>query len=249
MVVGKILVYNENEMFGNILNERIRLDAASMIPELSCNNLRFGGAYYSSYVIPDVYSQKINIKNGRLFYANRSSTYNCDEVYLEDYFDIEFTLPPLPPRVYEVRIGFSRTTAKNFVVTIPEKLCQIYIDGKVEGLPFDIEYLNQFPGRYESPTGYVADSGTYDNGLENDKLMRHKGWMKAPVSFIGIEKKPARDSKYHIRKIINKKMFYAGKHKIRFRIVSEYDSNLSLDYFEFVPLHIITDPTKPEDRH
>ena len=73
--------------------------------------------------------------------------------------------------------------------------------------------------------------------------------MKAPVSFIGIEKKPARDSKYYIRKIINKKMFYAGKHKIRFRIVSEYDSNLSLDYFEFVPLHIITDPTKPEDRY
>ena len=250
--IDKILVYNEDEMFGNILNERIRLDVASIIPELSCNNIRFNSTEYiiGGNVIPDVYSQKINIKNGCLYYVNRSSTYNCDEVYLEDYFDIEFTLPPLPPRVYEVRIGFSQYGAGiSNVVTIPERLCQIYIDGKVEGLPFDIQYLNIYPGRYKSPTGYVADSETYDNGLENDKLMRHKGWMKAPVSFIGIEKKPARDSKYHIRKIINKKMFYAGKHKIRFRIVSKYDSDICLDYIEFVPLHIINDPTKPEDRH
>ena len=248
--IDKILVYNEDEMFGNILNERIRIDAASMIPELSCNNLRFGGAYYSSYVIPNVYSEKINIKNGTIYYVSNVRMYNNDYLTLDDYFDIEFTLPPLPPRVYEVRIGFSQHGwGTSYVVTIHERLCQIYIDGKVEGLPFDIEYLNISPGRYKSPTGYVADSETYDNGLENDKLMRHKGWMKAPVSFLGIEKKPARDSKYHIRKIINKKMFYAGKHKIRFRIVSEYGSKLPLDYFEVVPLHIITDPTKPEDRY
>ena len=248
--IDKILVYNENEMFGNILNERIRLDAASMIPELSCNNLRFGGAYYSSYVIPNVYSEKINIKNGTIYYVSNVRMYNNDYLTLDDYFDIEFTLPPLPPRVYEVRIGFSQHGwGTSYVVAIPERLCQIYIDGKVEGLPFDIEYLNISPGRYKSPTGYVADSETYDNGLENDKLMRHKGWMKAPVVFNGHDGQPARSTEHYIRKIITKKHFDNGKHTIRFRIVSKYDSAICLDYIEFVPLHIINDPTKPEDRH
>ncbi|MBR5511621.1 MAG: fasciclin domain-containing protein [Bacteroidaceae bacterium] len=248
--IDKILVYNENEMFGNILNERIRLDAASMIPELSCNNLRFGGAYYSSYVIPNVYSEKINIKNGTIYYVSNVRMYNNDYLTLDDYFDIEFTLPPLPPRVYEVRIGFSQHGwGTSDVVTIPERLCQIYIDGKVQGVPFDIQYLNKSPGRYESPTGYVADSETYDNGLENDKNMRHKGWMKAPDVFNVRDGQPARSTEHYIRKIITKKHFDNGKHTIRFRIVSKYGADMCLDYIEFVPLHIINDPTKPEDRH
>ena len=248
--IDKILVYNEDEMFGNILNERIRIDAASMIPELSCNNLRFGGAYYSSYVIPNVYSEKINIKNGTIYYVSNVRMYNNDYLTLDDYFDIEFTLPPLPPRVYEVRIGFSQHGwGTSDVVEIPERLCQIYIDGKVQGVPFDIQYLNKSPGRTESPTGYIADSETYDNGLENDKNMRNKGWMKAPVIFNGHDGQPARSTEHYIRKIITKKHFDEGKHTIRFRIVSKYDSDICFDYIEFVPLHIINDPTKPEDRH
>ena len=100
--IDKILIYNEDEMYGNILNERIRIDAASLIPELACNNIRFSGSLYRD-IIPDVYSEKINIKNGTLYYVSRTSTYNGDNLILDDYFDIEFTLPPLPPRVYEVQ--------------------------------------------------------------------------------------------------------------------------------------------------
>ncbi|MBR5150251.1 MAG: fasciclin domain-containing protein, partial [Bacteroidaceae bacterium] len=39
--IDKILVYNEEEMAGNILNERMRIDIVSLLPELSCNNIRF----------------------------------------------------------------------------------------------------------------------------------------------------------------------------------------------------------------
>ena len=247
--IDKILVYNEDEMFGNILNERIRIDAANLIPELSCNNLRFNISNYRLTNIPNVYSEKINIKNGTLYYYSwRTSTYNDDYLVLDDHFDIEFTLPPLPPYVYEVRVGFSQYNAANSdVVKIPERLCQIYIDGKPEGVPFDISYLDSSPGRKESPTGYIPDRETFDNGLENDKTMRLLGWMKAPVTFY-FRELPARNSKNYIRKIITRKYFNRGKHKIRFRIVSNYDSNMNLDYIEFVPLHIINDPTKPEDR-
>ena len=246
--IDKILVYNEDEMFGNILNERIRIDAASLMPELSCNNIRFGSNHYN---IPNVYSNKINIKKGTLISANgHTGMYNNDAIILDNFFDIEFSLPPLPPRVYEVRIGFlqsGRFTSN--VISVPEKLCQIYIDGKVEGLPFDINFLDISLSRSEPPTGYVPDWETYDNGLENDKNMRLKGWMKAPVTFHLGEQKPARDYEGCIRKIITQKYFGQGEHKIRLRIVSRYDTYMNFDYVEFVPLHIITDPLKPEDRH
>jgi len=244
--IDKILIYNEDEMYGNILNERIRIDAASLIPELACNNIRFNGSLY--HIIPDVYSEKINIKNGTLYYDSRVSAYNNDNLTLDDFFDIEFTLPPLPPHVYEVRIGFSQhTSATSDVVTIPARLCQIYIDGKPEGVPFEICYLNSSVG-YKIQTGYIADRETFDNGMENDKHMRIIGWMKAPVTFY-FREFPARHSRNYIRKIITRKHFNTGKHKIRFRIVSNYDSDLFLDYIEFVPLKIISDPMKPEDRH
>jgi len=247
--IDKILVYNEDEMFGNILNERIRIDVASLIPELSCNNLRFNGSIIRN-IIPDVYSEKINIKNGTLYYlCNSFGSYNLDKFILDDYFDVEFTLPPLPPHIYEVRVGFSQTSAATSdVVTLPEKLCQIYIDGKPEGVPFNIYYLDRCPGRMESQTGYIADLETFDNGLANDKNMRLIGWMKAPVTFY-FRELPARNFEYFIRKIITRKHFNTGKHKIRFRIVGNYDSDLDLDYIEFVPLNIISDPSKPEDRH
>jgi hypothetical protein len=84
--------------------------------------------------------------------------------------------------------------------------------------------------------------------MENDKHMRYFGWMKAPVTFYGLHGLPARHDKNYIRKIITRKHFNTGKHKIRFRIVSNSESDLFLDYIEFVPLKIINDPTKPEDR-
>ena len=38
--IDKILIYNEDEMAGNILNERLRFDFTTLLPELSCNNIR-----------------------------------------------------------------------------------------------------------------------------------------------------------------------------------------------------------------
>ena len=38
--IDRILIYNEDEMVGNILNERRRFDIATLLPELSCNKLR-----------------------------------------------------------------------------------------------------------------------------------------------------------------------------------------------------------------
>ena len=52
---------------------------------------------------------------------------------------------------------------------------------------------------------------------------------------------------------IAKKYFTEGEHWLRFRYIGELgiqeDYTNTFDYIELVPLHIINDPTKPEDRH
>ena len=84
--------------------------------------------------------------------------------------------------------------------------------------------------------------------------------MKAPDSYCSYYYSylPARDAPLYMRKIITREHLTDGEHWLRFRNLSEdaygLENNYNvayylLDYIEIVPLHIISDPTKPEDRH
>ncbi|MBQ8736013.1 MAG: fasciclin domain-containing protein [Bacteroidaceae bacterium] len=231
--IDKILIYNEDEMFGNILNERIRIDFYSLIPELSCNNIRYKlGTVYN---MPKNYSKTVNIKNGGIKLVTfNPGTYNVDNISLGGLFDVEFSLPQLPPRVYEVRLGFTNAHA------VFNQHVQVYIDGTISGSPFDANC---------NMTGRVEDEYTSDNGVENDKHMRSLRWMKAPVIFNDAKGIPSRHNNSSIRRIIATHYFGIGRHKIRFRLLGELPKDVGFDYLEFVPLHIVSDPTKPEDRH
>ena len=88
-----------------------------------------------------------------------------------------------------------------------------------------------------------------DNGVENDKHMRSLEWMKAPVIFNNAKGIPSRHNNSSIRRIIARNYFGSGRHKIRFRLLGELSKDVGFDYLEFVPLNIINDPLKPEDRH
>ena len=58
----------------------------------------------------------------------------------------------------------------------------------------------------------------------------------------------ARDAD-HARLILTRKNFGEGDHWLRFRKVSDGMSfEADFDFIELVPLNIISDPTKPEDR-
>ena len=242
--IDKILVYNEDEMAGNILNERIRIDAASLIPELHCNAVRFNYPSQmplpSEYNIPNEYSNSIHVRSGRLLYDVGVSSYFGDILRLDDVFDVSFRLPPLPNRTYEIRFGYyvSASTTKG------RNLVQVYVDGKVASLPEDIGVLSN---SYEK--GWIADSDTYDNGAENDKQMRLKGYMKAPDVFRTAYNASARDDASHFRRKVSTQYIGNGDHWIRFRNISDNKCTLELDYIELVPFHIVSDPTKPEDRY
>ena len=237
--IDKILLYNENEMVGNILDERIRIDLISLIPELSSNNVRYN-PYTLAPMVPDIYSKRLKITRGNVIIdqAFMPAKSNADMITLDGIFDVEFTIPPLPPRVYEIRLAFITREPNNSIYPIGPM--QIYIDGKPEGLPF---------GAPNEITGYEDDSETLDNGVENDKHMRNLGWMKGPITYYYGNGIPSRQRKENGRKIIARKYLDAGYHKIRFRLISEYPTEHHLDFLEFVPLHIVNDPVIPEDRY
>ncbi len=227
--IDKILIYNEDEMVGNILNERMRFDIATLIPELQCNKVRYYAPQnHHIYFIGENFSK--NIK----FHSPRPIMYGVGKIYPFSYFgdgfdtdkgmDCSFKLPNVPPRTYEIRLALRM----GFI--------QVYIDGKVTGIPLD--------GTMD--VGDVPDEETLDNGVENDKQMRNRGWMKAPDSFYGYYDVPARKNGT-FRKILTTKYLDSGEHWMRLKCLSEMP--FDLDYIELVPLNIINDPNMPEDRH
>ncbi|MBE6269090.1 MAG: hypothetical protein E7092_08935 [Bacteroidales bacterium] len=251
--IDKILVYNEDEMAGNILNERMRFDAAALFPELSSNNIWQN----ESMEFPGDYCKGIKRYGTERYlgYYCPYSYYNCDCIPFTNRFDWAIKLPPVPSRTYEIRINVQLNKTPILISKEDTKM-QIYLDDVVCDVPLNLDLTAK-----DERIGWVADNETYDNGAENDKLLRNKGWMKAPDSYCSSDYYsylPARDAPLYMRKIITREHLTDGEHWLRFRNLSEdaygLENNYNvayylLDYIEIVPLHIVSDPTKPEDRH
>ena len=232
-------------MAGNILNERMRIDIVSLLPELSCNNIRF--ADITMQYIPFDYCK--NLKNNASVddfqYYRMPHRYLNDEIVMNGMFDFSVKLPPVPARTYEIRMDA-------YLLDYWEAdIIQVYLDDKICGLPIDMRLSAEDP-----KVGWEADTATIDNGVENDRQMRNRGWMKAPDSYLvySIDGPiPARNSSSHVRRIITSCYLSEGEHWLRIRKISDnwlQNMNSSgYDYIELVPLHIVSDPNKPEDRH
>ena len=251
--IDKILIYNEDEMAGNILNERMRFDIATMQPELSSNNI---WQQEQSMMIPDGYCKGFKRHGTETCWGYESGTdYNCDQLYFVNQYDWAIKLPPVPTRTYEIRFSvvMFREDVEGYQVS-EENLCQLYFDGKVCGLPLNLSVATK-----SERIGWQDDYMTLDNGLENDKLLRNKGWMKAPDVYNSwyLDYMPARHNFRSMRKIATIQYLVEGEHWLRFRNLVEHVTMpgttgsiyIFLDYIEIVPLHIVSDPTRPEDRH
>jgi hypothetical protein len=245
--INKILVYDEDAMAGNILNDRIRIDVAALAPELSSNALRHGAngnARIWGFRMPENFSKSFKIgRNTTMDYWTTSGNYYADYFALNKEFDVSIRIPDLPSKVYEIRFGadyvpFSRNTERKYSMNV-------YLDGR----PLRHVYYSIAPR--EDYIGWVPDDETYDNGVENDKLMRSKGWMKAPDVYLvdSDEKYIARNHEGGIRCIVGRDFLGPGEHWLRFRkLDNHYGQDFCLDYIELVPLNII-DGLLPEDTH
>lgn len=250
--IDRIMVYNESEMAGNILNERMRFDFSSLFPELTNNSIRWAqkSSTEQEYILPDGYCAgiKMNSEDCHLYYlcANGGSysgwtNYEGDEFIATKTYDFVYTLPPVPSGTYEIRIGYDRNSARG--------VAQFYIDGKVTGIPADLRY-NTYT---ENLVGWIVDSGDEDVDKANDKAMRNRGYMKGPDNVCPTSGVTCRSTPYSLRKIVTT-TYLSGNmvHTFRMKNVLNNDDGKSQgmhDWLEIVPKGVITDTSHPEDRH
>ena len=245
-VIDRPIIYNKAEMQGNILNERMRWDYLSFWPELTNNNVRWRQKTAAEQVmIPGDYCSRLrfNTDDGKIAMycptGGGPGVYQGDELQVMKNYDFEHRLPYLPEGTYELRYGYQVWSNRG--------IAQFYVDGKVTGLPIDMNMSTTNPR-----IGWLADTGEEEVDVENDKAIRNRGFMKAPASIHRFAGESIRDWNMTVRVILSTTYLAEGvDHWVRIKNVqSDYDDKaLQLDYFEIVPKGIITNPSKPEDRN
>ena len=235
-VIDKILVYNEDEMVGNVFNCIIRFDASTLCPELTNNDIRWrsrdkAGKNAGEIYIPNGYCSNMEVYSEETMhfylcpYTNWHN-YQGDEMMTLGALDFAYKLPPVPAGTYEIRMGYQAESARHII--------QFYVDGEVTGIPVDLRVSASTPS-----IGWVKDSETEDNGVTNDKEMKNRGYLKAPTTYKYNGSVIVRDEASTIRKVITTKYLSEGEHWIRFKSVFEGDDGKAQfmhDYFEIVPM-------------
>ncbi|MBR6692189.1 MAG: fasciclin domain-containing protein [Bacteroidaceae bacterium] len=251
--IDRILIYNDDEMAGNILNERIRMDVSAIFPELTNNGVRWDLSSPGNVVtyIPNEYCKGfiINNEDTEVFYFRPHKTYlgsyanyQGDEFIVEGKYDFQYRIPHVPEGNYEIRFGYPRGYYRG--------VCQFYVDGKIAGIPVDLRWN-------DNTTAIVGwesiDGMSEEEQKESDKAMRNRGYMRGPASIVVGEDKVGtmRQSEQSIRKIIGTYRLSKGDHWLRFKDVSENSTGklkqFDQDYLELVPTSVLTNPQKPED--
>ncbi|GHU64094.1 hypothetical protein FACS1894123_08220 [Bacteroidia bacterium] len=213
----------------DVLNKKLRIDIATMMPELITNKLRakFVGDV-DRYMIPQGYFANMSYTDEtqvHYFGCKCWTNYDLDELLLSGKYDFTLRIPPIPPGRYEIRIGYIQEGGRG--------VAQVYFDGQPCGIP-----LNMSIGSSDPKIGYLQDNATPDNGVENDKMMRNRGYIKGPTSIYVLDQSGiARDQQKSIRRILTTQTFSeASPHTLRVKSVEERtDRQYHLDYMEFVP--------------
>ena len=252
--IDRIIVYNEDEIAGNIFNERIRMDLSAVFPELTNNSVRWDLSSSSCLVtfLPAGYCKGFEVlnENCEVYYYRPHATllgswanYQGDEFIVEGKYDFRYRLPHVPEGVYEIRFGYPKGYYRG--------VCQFYVDGKIAGIPVDL--------RWNDATtiliGWSSDEelGDQETIKEYDKAMRNRGYMKGPASIVLEDKEfgTMRDSEQALRKIVGTYRLNKGDHWMRFKDVSDggtgVNTQFDQDYIELVPTGVINNPLKPED--
>ena len=152
--IDKIIAY-DNDTREKVMNDRIRMDFATVFPEIMTMNIRLNGdptkdddnnkadqtfRNGKNYYFPNGYLDNVTMKgNGTLVYRRphwNFWSYEGDEFNLFGDYDLTFRLPPVPYEGdYQIRLGFCALETRG--------VAQIYFDGKPQGIPLDMrKFLN-----------------------------------------------------------------------------------------------------------
>ena len=263
--IEHLLCWSEN-VVNQMANQRIRIDAGCMMPELMNNDIRSHRAYYSYGAtncrgIPTNYRyiENIEIKDGTLFYylpGYLSSWHNLqgDEYNIIGRYDFTMKLPPVPRSgQYEIRFGVAtgsrvRSMAQVYFGSDPNMM-------PAAGIPMDLRLggLEKRDGSVttDSGVGWEEDTDDQEHNDEVAKRMRAKGFMKAPnlwTNSMG-SSNSIRTFHYMTRRIVvSTYLTPYQNYYIRFKSVLDLeDREFYMDYFEYVAKEVYDNPNVPED--
>lgn len=240
-----MLVYDENVMNNDVLHKRIRFDFFACAPHFTNNGMRWtltdlGGKYGGYTVSPDFCGKYFTYNDAGvcLLWASEGwSAFQEDEINMKESFDFTVRLIPVPPGEYELRVGYRAESWRG--------MSQLFVDGNIAGTPVDLRIGDK---ENDPRVGWVKDDQTNDDGVENDKLMRNHGYMKAPESIWCWQNNGTtlRDMYQALRIIVGRYDWRSGygEHFLRVRSVDFQGREFSCDYIELIPVDLIKD----EDR-
>lgn len=230
--ITDILVYDENVMINDVLNKRLRVDAYAIPPQLTNNNIRWKNIGDLKYTItPEFCDENFTFNPACkiiLWATNGWDDYQGDEISIRGWYDFTLRLPPVPPGTWEIRFGYNAREWRG--------IAQLFIDGQIQGIPIDLSINGADPR-----VGWVADDQTPDNGVENDKMMRNRGYMKSGASIVNESyKNILRNSTNDLRVIVGQFTFQEyGYHYFRAKNVEREDGEFHLDFIELVPVSFL----------
>lgn len=227
--IDRIMVYDKG-MEEDVLNKRIRMDVASLMPELMNNKLRGAkqdGSFQTYVFLPGYFKNMSFTEASDVVYWGSQGwrNYQGDEILVGGKYDFTLRIPPVPAGTYQVRLGYIANSSRG--------VAQIYVDGEAAGIPLDMTILASNP-----LIGWEKDANTTDNGVENDKMMRNRGYLKGPNTIWYTNKTDVlRNYNESLRRILVTKTFdKAEPHTLRIKSVEELTNReFHLDYIELVP--------------
>lgn len=245
-LLDDLLLYDDQTVYKGFAQERVRVDIASISPELM--NLGYRRLLSTSparafYLEPN-YQDKIKVFAGDLYYLpgynSGWSDYQGDELLLvstNGALDILIELPPVSlDGIYQLRLGLSGNPFRSIVQYYwgDEDIMQPV------GLPID--------ERTSYNEGYEAYGRNDSSFVDLDLILSQGGHMRVPNVFKSAFTSNIRDYSPLGRRIVGSFDMKADK-KYYFRIKSVGTSNgqLFLDYLELVPATVFQNPEKAED--
>ncbi len=253
--IDEIMVY-DSYVRDNVLGGRLRFDLTDYMPEAGGND--FGNPHKAfSKNLPNGYLSKVVRITDDTWQVclNEASPQNwvdvnCNEILFLGQYDFTLELPPVPVTgTYEFRWGLSNADWRG--------MCQAYFGEDPDnlpaiGVPLDLRLL------YSSPAiGWVEDDPDDPQvGIENDKALRNRNYMKGPKLY-GVLDANGVSRSFRLGNGSNmlslRYIFYRGtlkadtKYYVRFKnVLTNPYAQFFGDYFEFVPKSVY-DGVNPEN--
>ena len=274
--ISDMLAYEEFVPRG-VLNERLRFDDLSLLPEVMSNKLRqmqpsevrailgeasgtaFGGN--GNMRIPRNYSNNLVVYNGdntEIYYLPGQDcnwpNYQGDEILCMGAYDFAFRLPPVPDGTYELRMGYTANGNRGMVQFYLGRSSSL-TSMKALDIPLDMRKVpvDNPDGSPDtnSGTGWCLYTKTDDMGVESDANMHNMGWMRGPLYYARGKGGSllARADTQDLRRIITKMQFEQGEYWLRFKTVlpDNTSTEFHLDYIELCPESVYNNSQYVED--